>query len=140
MVISFVENVLRVLRFLECAKVTLKVLMMAWPLGEGAAKPGIEMARRDIFVQKWGRRDESCDGLSHKVWKWLERSIPPWPPSPRGDAFYGMYQLVCLLFQGHDVRLSEICKDSFCGYKGFSSSSNVSLAEPVISTGRICAL
>ena len=118
-------------------QVTLKVLTMAWPLGEGAAKPGIEMARRDIFGQKRGRRDESCDGFSHKVWKWLERSIPLAPLLQGGDAFYGMYQLVCLLFQGHDVRLSEICKDSFCG---FSNSSNVSLAEPVISTGRIGAI
>ena len=90
MVISFVEKVLRVLRLLECAKVTLKVLMMAWPLGEGAAKPGIEMARRDIFVQKWERRDESCDGLSHKVWKWLERSIPLAPFSKGGRVLWNV--------------------------------------------------
>ena len=40
-----------------CGKRERSVFMLVWPLGEGAAKPGIEMARRDIMQQKRKEQD-----------------------------------------------------------------------------------
>ena len=82
--------------YVVCEKSEESVIMPVWPLGEGAAKPGIEMAQRDIVQQKRIGRDERCNGSPHKAWKWLERSIPlaPFFKGGRGlrDVSHGYYE------------------------------------------------
>ena len=67
-----------------------------WPLGEGAAKPGIEMARRDIMQQKRKEQDESqCrEGWSHKADRTARVGLSPLAPFSKGDAIYEMCYLV----------------------------------------------